>query len=122
METCQFSYISLKTRLLTTAVGIERSWDHLKQEFDRSGPGIPGATYYKTISLLGPQLFAVLNEKQVFYHDGGQWYPYNTAHDIKCGKTNTTIEDPQRATEEKPSESVIEVLSQEENGYPEDDD
>jgi hypothetical protein len=121
METCQFSYISTKTRSHNTALGIERSWDHLKEEFNRSGPGIPGATYYKTISLQGPQLFAVVDEKQVFYHDNGHWYPYNTATDIKFGQRNTTTDDPQRATEKKPSEPVIEVFSQEEQGDLEDD-
>jgi hypothetical protein len=121
MDTCQFSYISLKTYLQTTAIGIERAWDSLKMEFDRSGPGIPGATYYKTISAQGPQLFAVVDENQVFYHDKGQWFRYITATDVKFGQMNTT-DDPQRATTEDAYQPVSDRVSQEETADFEIDD
>lgn len=73
MDACRFSYISAKTNMPRTAVGINRSWDSLRVDFGRSGPGVPGATHYKTISLEGPEIFAVLDNKQVFYHDRGEW-------------------------------------------------
>ena len=114
METCEFSYIGIKTHLLITATGIEKSWDSLKEEFNISGPGIPGATYYKTISVQGPQLFAVLVGTRVFYHDNGRWHPYNTASDIKFGLMNMTSEGIERATETNSIETVKEQLSQEE--------
>ena len=82
MDICQFSYISNRTNLEVTARGTERAWDDLKIECGRSGPGIAGATYYKRLGTTGPELFAVLNENQVFYHDLGQWYKYITARDI----------------------------------------
>jgi hypothetical protein len=65
------------------ALGIERSWEELKEEMGRTGPGYPGAIYFKTISFQGPQLFAVVNDDSVFYHEHGEWYRYITAYDIK---------------------------------------
>jgi hypothetical protein len=88
MDTCEFSYISLKTNLPVTARGIEKSWDDLKVEFNRIGDGIPGATHYKTVSAQGPQLFAVLDENRVFYHDNGQWFRYITATNVKFSQTD----------------------------------
>lgn len=121
MQTCQFSYIGRNTNLPVTALGIERSWDNLKVEFARSGPGVPGAAYYKTISLQGPQIFAILNENQAFYHDNNQWYCYATATDIKIDRMDTTDDIP-RATTEEENQSIIDKLSQEENSGLENDD
>ena len=90
MDTCEFCYISNQTHLLVRAWGIERSWDDLKIEFGRSGAGLPGATYYKRTSPQGPQLFAVVNEDQVFYHDKGIWQRYITATDVKFGTISET--------------------------------
>jgi hypothetical protein len=86
MDTCQFSFISKRTYLEVTARGVERSWDDLKIECDRSGPGIPGATYYKRLGTAGPELFAVLDENQVFYHDAGEWHKYITARNVRFGQ------------------------------------
>jgi hypothetical protein len=86
MDTCQFNYINRRTRLETTARGVERSWDDLKVECHREGPGIPGATYYKRLGTAGPELFAVMNENEVFYHDEGEWYQYATATNILFGR------------------------------------
>ena len=63
---CEFYYISQRNNLPIRAKGIERSWSELQQEFERTGPGYPGATYYRTISAQGPQLFAAVNNKWVF--------------------------------------------------------
>jgi hypothetical protein len=89
MNACEFYYISREGNLPIQAKGIERSWSDLQQEFGRSGPGYPGATYYKTISDRGPQLFAVVNNKWVLYHDDGRWHRYLTACDI----THSIIEE-----------------------------
>jgi hypothetical protein len=98
MDVCEFSYINSRTNLPTTALGIERSWDNLKAEFNRSGSGIPGATYYKTISFQGPQLFAVVGENAVFYHDKGEWHPYLTAINVRFGQMNIAYDQPRATT------------------------
>ncbi len=79
-------------------LGIERSWEELKEEMDRTGPGYPGAIYFKTISYQGPQLFAVVNDDSVFYHDHGEWYQYITAYDIKFGTMKSSNPNPDRTT------------------------
>jgi hypothetical protein len=66
-------------------LGIERSWEELKEEMCRTDPGYPGAIYFKTISVQGPQLFAIVNDDSVFYHDLRKWHRYITACDIKFG-------------------------------------
>jgi hypothetical protein len=95
MNICEFYYIRRRDNLPVQAKGIEKSWSELQQEFNRKGPGYPDATYYKTISLEGPELFAVVNKKWVLYHDGGKWHRYITACDIKFetisgNKSNST--------------------------------
>lgn len=83
MNICEFYFIRRRDNLPIQAKGIEKSWTELQKEFGRKGPGYPDATYYKTISPEGPELFAVVNKKWVLYHDGGKWHRYITACDIK---------------------------------------
>ena len=83
MNTCEFYFIRRRDNLPIQTTGIEKSWSELQLEFGRTGPGYPGATYYKTISSEGPELFAVVNKKWVLYHDEGKWHRYITACDIK---------------------------------------
>jgi hypothetical protein len=78
------------------ALGIERSWEDLKEEMGRTGSGYPGAIYFKTISAQGPQLFAVVNADSVFYHDNGRWYRYITACDIKFDTMESNDPNPAR--------------------------
>ncbi|CAF1115825.1 unnamed protein product [Rotaria sp. Silwood1] len=80
------------------ALGIERSWEELKKEMGRTGSGYPGAIYFKTISVQGPQLFAVVNQNLVLYHDCGKWHRYITACDIKFGTIESSNPNPERAT------------------------
>ena len=102
MDTCQFTYISRDDFMPKRAMGIERSWEELKEELDRTGPACyPGAIYFKTISVTGPQLFAVVNDNSVFYHEGGHWYRYVTAFDIKFGTMSSEDPNPPRATAKK---------------------
>ena len=77
MNTCSFTFVSLRTGLPCRANGVERSWEHLKREFNRDSDGLPDAKYYETIGH-GPQLFAVVND-QVYYHHDNQWIPYVSA-------------------------------------------
>ena len=98
METCEFCYISRATQLLVKALGIERSWDDLKLEFNRTGPGYPGAKYYKTISTTGPHLFAVVDKNTVLYHDNGIWQRYVTATDVTFGRMNMKHQNSQDGT------------------------
>ncbi|CAF1102531.1 unnamed protein product [Rotaria sordida] len=83
MNTCEFYYIRRQDNLPIQAKGIEKSWPELQQEFGHTGPGYPGATYYKTISSEGPELFAVVNKRWVLYHERDKWYRYITACDLK---------------------------------------
>jgi hypothetical protein len=82
MNTCSFTFVSLRTNLPCRVMGIERTWDYLKNEFDRQGDGLldPIARYFETIGP-GPQLFAVL-PLCVYYHDQQQWFKYKSAYDI----------------------------------------
>lgn len=85
MDTCEFVYISRMDSKPKHVVGIEQSWEELKRDLKRSGSGYPNALYYKTISPEGPQLFAVVNEKLVLYHENEQWHQYITACNVKFG-------------------------------------
>ncbi len=84
---------------LICATGVETSWYDLKQEFDREGDSCrPGASYYRTISIEGPFLFAVVKGEYVFYHDAGKWIQYNSAHGVRFGVINSSTLHPLRAT------------------------
>ena len=89
MNTCSFTFISLRTGFPCRSTGIERTWDYLKREFGRNSDGLPDAKYYETLGP-GPQLFAVVND-QVYYHHDNKWSAYITATDISYGIVN--IED-----------------------------
>lgn len=97
MDTCEFSFIGQADSEPKYVLGIEYSWDELKAEFGRSGPGYIGATYFKTISSEGPQLFAVVNDDTVFYHSGDKWHRYMTAKDIRFGMLYSKDLNPTRA-------------------------
>ncbi|CAF1502248.1 unnamed protein product [Adineta ricciae] len=101
MDSCEFTYIGRSDSQPKHALGIERSWDELKAEFGRSGPGLPGAIYFKTISVEGPTLFAVVDGNTVLYHEHDKWYHYITAKDVKFGMLNTDERNPARATIDK---------------------
>ncbi|CAF1423789.1 unnamed protein product [Didymodactylos carnosus] len=83
MNTCTFTYISRETHLPRTTTGTEYAWEDLKILCNREGEGYPGAKYYKTISPEGPELFAVVNQTMVLYHDKGKWIRYLTAKNIQ---------------------------------------
>ena len=85
INTCSFTFVSLHTNLSRRVVGIERTWDYLKNDFHRDGDGLPGSgvRYFETITT-GPQLFAV-RTPHVFYHHDNQWYQYISASDIVFG-------------------------------------
>ena len=100
MDTCQFSYISLRDSLKRTAVGVEQAWEVLCAKLNREGSGLPNGTHYFTISVEGPQLFAVDADRiGVYYHECGVWCRYVTAHDISFGTIPDTGNGcPSRAT------------------------
>ncbi len=83
MNTCSFTFIRLRTLLPCRVFGVERTWEYLKQEFDRHSDGLPVAKYYETIGA-GPQLFAVVGDL-VYYHDEEKWLPYQSATNIEYG-------------------------------------
>jgi len=97
-DKCTFSYVSARDSAPKTATGIERSWLDLKLEFNRQGEGLPGAKYYKTISVQGPQLFAVKHDQTVWYHDANKWHRYQTATDVKYDKMHSGNLNPVRET------------------------
>ena len=86
MNTCAFTFISLRTSLPCRTFGIERTWNYLKEECDRHSDGLPDAKYYETIGP-GPQLFAVVGDT-VYYHFNEKWFSYRTATDIQHGIMN----------------------------------
>lgn len=82
MDTCSFTFVSLRTNLPCRVMGVERTWEYLKNEFNRQGDALadPTAKYFETIGP-GPQLFAVI-VPFVYYHDNNQWFKYKSAYDI----------------------------------------
>ncbi len=82
MNTCSFTYVSLLTNLPCRTMGVERTWNYLKMEFERQGNGLSDSTarYFETIGP-GPQLFAV-DSSYVYYHDQNKWCRYKSAYDI----------------------------------------
>lgn len=110
MDTCQFSYISRTTYEIVTALGIEQCWNDIKSEFELAVGPLSGAKYYKTISLQGPQLFAVKSKESVWYHDEGQWFCYRTACDIKQGVINDL--NPKRAQNEIENAMYFDKISE----------
>lgn len=100
LDTCQFRYIARNDSEPKRVLGIERSWEELKKEMNRTGPGYSNATYFKTISYEGPQLFAVVDDNLVLYHDLGKWHQYITAYDVKFGTIECSNINPDRAISE----------------------
>lgn len=83
MDTCQFTYIRRRDGQKVTTLGVEQAWEVLCAEFNRDGPGLIDGIHYRTISVDGPELFAVYgNGLAVYYHDCGVWHKYITAYDI----------------------------------------
>lgn len=80
---CTFTYTSAKTLSLITTSGIEKPWSDVRLEFDLQGPGLPGARYFKKISVDGPFIFAITPDQKVWYCDDSQWHQYQTAKDIR---------------------------------------
>jgi hypothetical protein len=109
MNICEFYYIRRRDNLPIQAKGIEKSWSELQREFGRNGPGYPGATYYKTITAEGPELFAVVNKRWVLYHDGGKWHRYITACDIKFETIRDNKLNSKQPIDEREDESWVMV-------------
>lgn len=93
-DTCTFTYVATKDYASKITTGVERTWRDLKIEFGRTGEGLPGARYFKTISPQGPQLFAVKTDDTVWYHDENKWHKYQTAADVKFGTRELTNANP----------------------------
>ena len=80
MNVCKFTFISLRTSLPCNVFGIERSWDYLKQEFNRTGDELHGARYFETIGP-GPILFATVGDV-IYYNFSDRWIPYASAVNV----------------------------------------
>lgn len=80
MNICSFTFTSLRTQLPCHVVGVERTSEYLKQEFNRDGDDLPNATHYETMGP-GPQLFAVVCNT-IYYQFEQKWIPYNSATNI----------------------------------------
>ncbi|CAF1273868.1 unnamed protein product [Adineta steineri] len=98
LDTCSFNYTSNMYNETRHATGIESSWYDFKHEFDRIGDSCgSGASYYRTISVEGPLLFAVIKDKYVFYHDAGKWAQYRSANNVTFGVLKLTSLHPRRS-------------------------
>lgn len=85
VESCEFTFTSKIDLRVVRARGTEASWDDLKEQFDRKGPHCgPSALYYRTESARGPQLFAIIGNDSVYYHEDSLWEKYLSARDIQC--------------------------------------
>ena len=121
---CAFTYDiygwgTLHTR---TAVGVVCDWPDLRNIFSRQGPPCQAinARHFRTISKLGPKLFAIsLANLKVFYHDGYQWRQYRTARHVRLG----TLEDFTELLHDEDNTDNDEDWSQDDNdGKDRDDD
>ena len=90
MNTCSFTFVSLRNNLPCRVLGVERTSDELKKEFNRTGEELtePSARYFETIGV-GPQLFGVV-QSSVFYHDDGKWFQYRSAFDLVFSRMELT--------------------------------
>ena len=86
MDTCQFTYIRSRDDTQQTVVGVEQAWEVLCAKLKLDGPGLQNATHYFTISIDGPQLFAVdaVGTSVYYYRDRGR-SRYMSATDIIYG-------------------------------------
>ena len=109
MNTCEFFYIRRRDNLPIQAKGIEKSWPELQREFGHTGSGYPGAIYFKTTSSEGPELFAVVNNRWVLYHEGGKWHRYVTACDIKFQPIRENKFNAKQQMDEQEDESWVVV-------------
>lgn len=88
---CEFTYDRFGYWGMThkcTAVGVVCTWPELRKTFSRQGSSCPAlnALHFRTISKLGPKLFAVsLANLKVFYNDGYRWHQYRTARQVRLG-------------------------------------
>ncbi|CAF1514473.1 unnamed protein product [Didymodactylos carnosus] len=81
MNRCTFTFVSIRTLLPIRVTGVQRTWEYLKEEFNRKSDGVGNnARYYETFGP-GPKLFAVMGDK-VYYRDAEEWVAYNSATDI----------------------------------------
>ena len=70
------------------ARGMESSWRELKSKYERRGSHPhPDALYYEKMSLRGPQLFAIVGNDTVFYHDNDIWFKYRSEDNIRFNLT-----------------------------------
>lgn len=84
---CMFTYEN-RSEITCTALGLVYSWSNLCVEYNRIGPQCPtsNAVHFKTISTLGPKLFAVsIDTLKVFYHENSQWHQYESARNVRLG-------------------------------------
>jgi hypothetical protein len=99
LDTCQFNFTSMVDLRTKQVIGIESSWYDLKREFSREGDGCKQrASYYRTISADGPQLFAVDDDHAVYYHHDDVWSLYLSGRILKFGIMNSVDPHPPRST------------------------
>lgn len=85
IEICQFTFIGAQTLKIMNVTGRESSWYDLKRQFNRQGGKLNfPASYYRKISDNGPELFAIRNDRSVYYQNDSEWHKYTTARDIEC--------------------------------------
>ncbi|CAF0870445.1 unnamed protein product [Adineta ricciae] len=85
IPTCSFTYVSTRTHQPRRVTGVERTWEYLKERFNRASEGLPDlSTRYFETTGFGPFLFAVADDA-VFYHDEEKWTQYKSASDIEYG-------------------------------------
>ncbi|CAF2783865.1 unnamed protein product [Rotaria sp. Silwood2] len=64
-------------------IGVKRTWERLKLEFDRHTDELSSQTarYYQTL-YAGPKLFGVDENDVLYYHDKEQWIPYDSVRNV----------------------------------------
>ncbi|CAF1093266.1 unnamed protein product [Adineta steineri] len=94
----------------------------LCMEFNRNGPSCPvrNAVHFKRVGLVGPELFAVcLDTLQIFYHDEDQWHQYQSARNIRFGRSQQLLQFLDNSVDDEDHENLSQEANDEQDQHDE---
>ncbi|CAF1555602.1 unnamed protein product, partial [Adineta steineri] len=118
---CVFTYNS-NLGVARTILGVFDLWSNLCMEFNRNGPSCPvrNAVHFRRVSLVGPELFAVcLDTLQIFCHDQDQWHQYQSARNIRFGRSQQLLPFLDNSVDDEDHENLSQEANDEEDQHDE---
>ncbi|CAF1538367.1 unnamed protein product [Adineta steineri] len=112
---CALTYNS-NLGVARTILGVFDLWSNLCMEFNRNGPSCPvrNAVHFRRVSLVGPELFAVcLDTLQVFHHYEDQWHQYQSARNIRFGRSQQLLQFLDNSVDDDDHENLSQEASDE---------